>query len=189
MNDVTKILERLNSGRDAHAAEELLSVVYRELRDMAQTEMNRERPGHTLQPTVLVHDAWLKLFPEGSSPQFASRAYFFAAASNAMRRILVDHARRRDALKRGHRTELSETQVAEIAHPAPDDLMLAVDSALDHFAKLYPDTASLVELRFFVGMTLQEAADALGIPKRTAERDYAYFTAWFRREFAKDMRT
>lgn len=188
MSDVTVLLDAVNSGKKPHATEELLAAVYNELRVMAQAEMRREKPGHTLQPTVLVNDAWLKLFSGGKTPKFNGRAHFFGAAANAMRRILVDHARRKRALKRGKREELSETEFAQFAHPSTDELILAVDEALGKFAKVDTATARLIELRFFVGMTMRDAAEALGIPLRSAERDYKYFSAWFRREFELDLK-
>ena len=188
MSDVTNILERLNSGKDPNAAVDLLSVVYEELRIMARARMSREKPGHTLQATVLVNDAWLKLFPAGTNPKFENRPYFFKAAGNAMHLILVDHARRKNAAKRGKKEEMSDTQFAEFVHPAPDDLILAVHEALERFGKIDVHTASLVELRFFVGMSMEEVANTLGIPKRTAERDFAYFSAWFHREFDKELK-
>jgi len=187
MSDVTTILERINSGKDSDAAEDLLKVVYEELRALARSKMNREKPGHTLQPTILVNDAWLKLFPQGKNPKFANRSYFFRAAGNAMHLILVDHARRKTAMKRGKREELSETQFSEFAHPAPNELILAVHEALERFGKVDAHTATLVELRFFVGMSMEEIAGSLGIPKRTVERDFAYFSAWFHREFSKEL--
>jgi RNA polymerase sigma factor (TIGR02999 family) len=188
MSDVTRILERIHAGGDPRAANELLSLVYTELHHIAEGKMARERQGHTLQPTVLVHDAWLRLFPEGRNPQFKGSAHFFGAAAQAMHRILVEHARRKKAVKRdGHRVELSDTQFAEIAHPAPAELTLAVDEALERFAALDATTRSLIELRFFVGMTMEEAAAALGIPERSGERLCAYFTTWFRREFGKGL--
>jgi RNA polymerase sigma factor (TIGR02999 family) len=187
MSDVTQILEKVNTGKDPKAREELLKAVYQELRVMAQSKMNRERPGHTLQPTILVNDAWLKLFPEGQNPQFKGRAYFFGAAAEVMRRVLIDHARGRNALKRGVRVEKSETEFAEFSHPAPDELLIAVDEALKRFAETDKDTAKLIELRFFVGLSMKQAAEALGISVRSGERDCAYFMAWFRREFGKEM--
>jgi RNA polymerase sigma factor (TIGR02999 family) len=187
MSDVTTILEKLNSGEDPRAAEELLKAVYSELRKMAQGKMKGEKPGHTLQPTILVNDAWLKLFPEGQNPTFKGRAYFFGAAANVMHNLLVDHARRRNALKRGVRVEKSETEFAEFSHPAPDELVIAVDEALKTFAETDKDTAKLIELRFFVGLKMKDAAEALGVSVRSAERDCAYFMAWFRREFGKEM--
>jgi RNA polymerase sigma factor (TIGR02999 family) len=190
MSDVTRILEKINAGGDPHAADELLSVVYNELRVIAKSKMEHERPGHTLQPTILVHDAWLKLFPEGQNPKFKGRAHFFGAAARAMHRILVDHARRKYAKKRGgdfQRVDLSDAEFAEIAHPAPTEMILAVDEALKRFAEMDKTTTDLVELRFFVGMNMEEAAAALGIPERSGERLCAYFTTWFRREFGKDL--
>jgi len=190
MSDVTQILEKISASKDPKAQEELLNAVYNELRIMAQAKMLNERPGHTLQATILANDVWLKLFPKGKSQKFENRAHFFGAASMVMHRILVDHARRRLAQKRGinpHKTQLSDTQFAELAHTVPDEVIEAVDEALEKFAKLDEETAKLVKLRFFVGLTMQDAADVLGISKTGAERDYAYFSAWFRREYGRDM--
>ncbi len=187
MNDVTTILERLGSGKDPNAADDLAKLVYEKLRGMAKAKMAREKPGHTLQATILVNDAWLKLFPEGQSPAFESRGHFFAAAGKAMRRILVDHSRRRNALKRGKRVEMSTTEFDQIVHPAPDGLIEAVDEALKCFSMVDSTTVELVNLRFFVGLTMKDAAEALGVSLRSAERDFVYFAAWFRRKYGNEM--
>jgi RNA polymerase sigma factor (TIGR02999 family) len=190
MSNVTQILERVRAGNDPKAQEELLNEVYNELRIIAKAKMANERPGHTLQATILANDAWLKLFPDGKSAIFENRGHFFGTAAIVMHRILVDHARRRLAIKRGgdlHKTQLSDTQFVELAHPASDEVIEAVHEALEKFAKIDKSTVVLVELRFFVGLSMQEAADVLGITKISAERDYAYFSAWFRREYGRDM--
>jgi RNA polymerase sigma factor (TIGR02999 family) len=189
MSNVTQLLVAAG-GDDPKAAEELLKAIYGELRIMAKSKMALEKPGHTLQPTVLVNDVWLKLFPEGNSTKFESRAHFFGTASVVMHRILVDHARHRLAQKRGgklKRAELSETQFAELTPPATDEVIMAVDEALKKFEKVDPATASLVNLRFFAGLSMKQAAEALNVSLRSAERDYAYFSAWFRREFGNEM--
>ena len=190
MSEVTQILKRISTGNDPQAQEELLKAVYNELHIIAQAKMINERPGHTLQATILANDVWLKLFPNGKSQKFENRAHFFGTAAIVMHRILVDHARRRLAQKRGvnpHKTQLSDTKFAELAHTASDEVIDAVDEALEKFTKIDKETAKLVELRFFAGLSMQEAADVLGISKSSAERDYAYFSAWFRREFGRDM--
>lgn len=187
MTDVTSILQKLDASEDPVAAEDLLKAVYSELHQIAEAKMRMQPPGHTLQPTLLVDEAWLKLFPQGQNPKFNGRAHFFGAAAKVMHRILVDHARRRNALKRGKREEMSEAEFAALAHEAPDDVILAVDEALKTFAQTDASTARLVELRFFVGLSMKEAADALGISLRSAERDCAYFAAWFRRQFGNEV--
>jgi RNA polymerase sigma factor (TIGR02999 family) len=134
MSDLTRMLENYDGGEDPKAAEELLKAVYEEFRKIAWAKMQHERPGHTLQPTILVNDAWLKLFQKGKSPKFESSTHFFGAASEAMRRILVDHARKRDAAKRGKKVDMSETAFDNLQHRAPDQVILDVDDALDKFA-------------------------------------------------------
>lgn len=185
MSDVTQMLADFDGDEDPKAAEELLKAVYEELRQIARGKMQGERPGHTLQPTILVHDAWLKLFPYGKATKFSSRKHFFGAASSAIRRILVDHARRRAAKKRGQKVDMSETEFNNLEHSAPVDVISDVDDALKKFAKVDEATAKLVEMRFFAGLTMEDAAKALGISKSSAERDYAYFKAWFEREFPR----
>lgn len=144
--------------------------------------MAGEAPGHTLQPTALVHEAWLRLVGNGA-PQFANRAHFFAAAAEAMRRILIDRARRKRAARHGgnqHRTAFDEADL--VASIAADDEMLAVHEALDKLAAAHPQEAELVKLRYFVGMTLDEASEALGISARTADNYWAHARAWLYRE-------
>ena len=183
MSDVTRILEAVQRG-EADAADELLPLVYSELRRMAAYKMSQEQPGHTLQPTALVHEAWLRMVKSGS-PQFEGRAHFFAVAAEAMRRILIESARRKHSLKRGgaaQREELHESRLAEV--PVSEE-MFAVDEALDLLAAKDPAAADLVKLRYFVGMTMEEAATALGIPLRTAERLWTYARAWLRQQISK----
>lgn len=180
MSDVTQILEAMQRG-ESQAAHELLPLVYEELRKIAAYKMAQEAPGHTLQPTALVHEAWLRIVGNGN-PQFAGRAHFFAAAAEAMRRILVDAARRKRSLKRGGTSEREELQESHLVQSAPTDEMLAVDEALDLLAAEDPASANLVKLRYFVGMTMEEAAEALGIPLRTAGRLWTYSRAWLRRK-------
>lgn len=190
MNDVTLLLEKVGEGKDPKAQEALFNAVYSELHIIALSKMAKEKPGHTLQATVLVSDAWLKLFPDGKSADFKSRAHFFGTAAKVMRNVLVDHARQRLAVKRGgklHKTVLSDTLIDKLAKPADDDVVDAVDTALKRFEELDASTVKLIELRFFVGLSMKEAANELGISLRSAERDFAYFAAWVRREFGKDM--
>jgi RNA polymerase sigma factor (TIGR02999 family) len=180
MNDVTRILNSLESG-DAQAAEELLPIVYDELRKIAAHKMAIEPAGHTLQPTALVHEAWMRLaVPSQSSWQ--NRAHFFGAAAEAMRRILVDHARRKQSLKRGSGIAHEELHESALILTAPSEEVLAVHEALDDFAREDPLSAELVKLRYFVGMTMEEAAGALGIAKRTAENLWTYARVWLHRQ-------
>jgi RNA polymerase sigma factor (TIGR02999 family) len=177
MSEFTVILGRLQRG-DASAAEELLPLVYGELRRIAAGKMAHEAVGHTLQPTALVHEAWLRLAGDGA-PQFENRAHFFAAAAEAMRRILVDRARRRIAAKRGAGALHVDLDEVEIPSPiADDDQLLAVNEALEKFATLDPRKVELVKLRYFVGMSFAESAAALGIAVPTAKQWWAYARAW-----------
>lgn len=162
------------------AAHELLPLVYDELRRMAGYRMALEAPGHTLQPTALVHEAWLRLMGSGST-QFTDRSQFFAAAAEAMRRILVESARRRQALKRGGGVEHDELDELNLPILAPADELLAVDEALHALALEDPGAANLVKLRYFVGMTMEEAAEALGLSLRATERIWTFARAWLRR--------
>lgn len=190
MSEVTLLLEKVGKGKDPQAQDALFQAVYDELHLLALSKMAKERPGHTLQATVLVSDAWLKLFPDGKSADFNSRAHFFGTAALVMRLTLVDHARKRLADKRGgdpHKTELNETLLDKLASPADDEVIDAVDNALKRFAEVDAKTVKLVELRFFVGLGMKEAAQELGITLRSAERDYAYFKAWFQREYGKEV--
>ena len=177
MSGVTHILGRLEQG-DAKAAEELLPLVYDELRRLAASKMANEAPGHTLQPTALVHEAWLRL-GGSEAPSFQNRAHFFGAAAEAMRRILIERARRRVAAKRGAGAAMVNVDEIEIPSPlADDDQLLAVNEALEKFAALEPRKAELVKLRYFVGMSFDEAATAMGIAVPTAKQWWAYARAW-----------
>lgn len=180
MNEVTRILNAIQSG-DTKSPGQLLPLVYEELRRIAAHKMANESPGHTLQATALVHEAWLRL---GASDQqnWQNRAHFFGAAAEAMRRILVDHARRKQSLKRGAGAEHEEFNEAAITLTAPADELLAVNEALDKLAAEDPAAAELVKLRYFVGMTMEEAASALGMAKRTAENLWTYARVWLHRE-------
>jgi RNA polymerase sigma factor (TIGR02999 family) len=179
-SDVTFMLNAIQHG-DAKAAEHLLPVVYEELRRLAAHKMAGEAAGHTLQATALVHEAWLRLVAP-SQQNWQSRAHFFAAAAEAMRRILVDHARRKQSLKRGGGVGHEELHESAIVLAAPPDELLAVHEALDKLAGQDPAAAELVKLRYFVGMTMEEAALAMGMAKRTAEGLWTYARAWLHRE-------
>ena len=177
MSNVTRILERAEHG-DPTAAEELLPLVYGELRRLAANKMAGESPGHTLQPTALVHEAWLRLGAD-AQPHWQNRAHFFAAAAEAMHRILVESARRRLAAKRGAGAKL--LNVDEIEIPAPttdDDGLLLMNEALEKFAAVDARKAELVKLRYVVGLSFEETAAALGIAVPTAKLWWAYARAW-----------
>ena len=176
MSEVTHILNAIEQG-DPKAADQLLPLVYEELRKLAAARMANESPGQTLQPTALVHEAWLRLGgAEGQS--WDGRAHFFGAAAEAMRRILIENARRKKALRHGAGQPQLDIQQIEIAGPAPDDQVLAVDEALNRLAALDKEKAELVKLRYFAGLTIEEAADALNISPATAKRHWAYSRAW-----------
>jgi RNA polymerase sigma factor (TIGR02999 family) len=187
INDVTQILQAVQQG-DPKAAGELLPLVYEELRKLAAAKMSREAAGHTLQPTALVHEAWLRLVGD-QEKEWAGRAHFFAAAAEAMRRILIDKARRRRAVRHGGEQQRVDLEELELACPLPDDQLLAVDEALDKLASAHPRQAELVKLRYFVGMTVQQAARVLGISADTAKDDAAHARAWLFREMTKSDST
>jgi RNA polymerase sigma factor (TIGR02999 family) len=177
MSEVTHILAAIENG-DAHAAEHLLPLVYDELRKLAAQRLAQEKPGQTLQATALVHEAYLRLVGEGEAPHWDSRGHFFAAAAEAMRRILVDAARRRGARKRG--ADLERIALPELAEPAKDEAidLLALDEALRKLEALHPQKAQVIQLRFFAGCSLEETAQALGIARATAQRHWAFARAW-----------
>ncbi|MEJ0091263.1 MAG: sigma-70 family RNA polymerase sigma factor [Limisphaerales bacterium] len=176
MKDATRILTELEQG-NALAVDELLPLVYQELRRMAASKMAGERAGHTLQPTALVHEAWLKLV-DSPAQSWQNRAHFFGAAAEAMRRILIDRARRKSRQRRGSGAEHLDADELEIAAPVPDDQLLALNDALDRFAALEPQQAELIKLRYFVGLKIEEAAEILGISEATAKRWWSYARAW-----------
>jgi len=178
MNEITAVLDRAQQG-DATAAEELLPLVYEELRRLAAHRMANEAAGQTLQPTALVHEAWLRLAGE-QKERWAGRAQFFSAAAEAMRRILIELARKRHALKRGSDAEHEPLEESRLALTAPTNEMLAVHEALDRLAAQDPQAADLVKLRYFVGMSMLESAAALGVPQRSAERLWTFARAWLR---------
>ena len=180
MSDVTQVLNAIERG-DAKAAGQLLPLVYEELRKLAACKMANELPGQTLQPTALVHEAWLRL-AGGREQAWDSRAHFFGAAAEAMRRILIENARRKKALRHGAGQARLNVQELEIAAPAPDEEMLAIDEALNKLAALDKDKAELVKLRYFVGMTIEEAARVLRISEATAKRWWVYARAWLHAE-------
>jgi len=181
--EITRLLEEMREG-DSKAAEELLSHVYRELRILAACKMAHEAPGQTLQPTALVHEAWLRL-GGGSGQRFPGRAYFFAAAGEAMRRILVENARRKKRLKHGGNLQRVNVENVDLVAPLPDDELLALDEALTRLAQSDPRAAELVKLLFFVRLTQEQAAKELGISVATVERTWAFARAWLYRDIQK----
>ena len=183
MSQVTQILREINDGKQ-ESAEQLLSLVYQELKRIAAQKMAGEAPGNTLQPTALVHEAWMRLVGEGD-PHFENRAHFFAAAAEAMRRILVDSARRRHAAKRGSSAAREELKEEHWVEHGPSEELLAVDEALDILAKEDSVAAHLVKLRYFAGMTMNEAATTMGMSLRSAEALWTYARAWLRRHIGR----
>jgi RNA polymerase sigma factor (TIGR02999 family) len=188
VDEITAILNRAGQG-DPKAADQLLPLVYDELRKLASAKMAREPGGHTLQATALVHEAWLRLGGD-EQPTWQNRAHFFAAAAEAMRRILIDSARRRRAQRHGGGLQHIDVNDAALEISAPDgadDEMLAVHESLDRLAVHDSRKAELVKLRYFAGLTLEQAADALGVSVPTAKRDWAYSRAWLFKEISKDQ--
>ena len=182
---VTHILEAAGAG-DAQAAEKLLPLVYDELRRLAAHKMANERPGQTLQPTALVHDAWLRL-TGGANQEWNGRGHFFAAAAEAMRRILVENARRKRRVKHGGEVQRVDITTLDVAILTDDGHLLAVDEALEKLAARDPLGAQLIKLRFFAGLPNVEAARLLEIPERTAKRTWAYARAWLYEELKKTL--
>jgi RNA polymerase sigma factor (TIGR02999 family) len=178
MAELTQLLNSIERG-DTTASSELRRLVYDELRKLAARKMAREVPGQTLQPTALVHEAWLRLGGD-VQPTWQNRAHFFAAAAEAMRRILIDNARRKKAARHGG--HLERVDAVEIAADTDNDQLLAVHEALDRLAAHDPVKAELVKLRYFVGLTIQQAAEVLGISEATAKRHWSYARAWLYRE-------
>jgi RNA polymerase sigma factor (TIGR02999 family) len=185
MSEVTRILSAI-AGGDPHAASQLLPLVYDELRQLAAVKLAHETAGQTLQPTALVHEAYLRLVGGEQEQHWNSRGHFFAAAAEAMRRILIESARRKKADKAGGGWQRQELIDAELAVDSTGDDLFAVDEALSRLAAAHPRAAQLVHLRFFLGLTLEEAAAHLGLQARTAYRDWAYARAWLRRELDRD---
>lgn len=180
MSEVTRILEELQQG-NPHAADRLLPLVYDELRRLAASRMAAERPDHTLDATALVHEAYLRLAGE---QQFENRRHFFAAAAESMRRILIENARRRRRKKRGGELQRLDLDAVSLAAPENDERLLALDAALDRFAAIEPLKAELLKLRSFAGLSLDQAAEVLGISPSTADRWWSYARAWLRLEIS-----
>ena len=183
MSEVTQILQSIEQG-DPKAADELLPLVYDELRKLAGAKMAGEAPNQTLQPTALVHEAWLRLVGNGEA-KFANRSHFFAAAAEGMRRILIDKARHKRAVRHGGDHQRVDLEDLEVAAIADDDEILAVHDAIDKLAAQNKVEAEVVKLRYFVGMTIDEAAQVLGISVRTADSYWAHARAWLFREIKK----
>jgi RNA polymerase sigma factor (TIGR02999 family) len=177
MSSVTLLLTRAQEG-DSSAADELLPLVYDELRRLAAARMTNEAAGHTLQPTALVHEAWLRLTHDDPNTHFANRPHFFAAAAEAMRRILVDRARAKATGKRGGGWQRINLDKVEIAADVDDDTLVLVSELLEKLAHEEPKVAEVVKLRFFAGLTLEEIGQALGFTERTAKRHWAFARAW-----------
>jgi RNA polymerase sigma factor (TIGR02999 family) len=189
MSEVTRILAAIEKG-DVHAVDKLFPLVYQELRRLAAQRMSKESPGHTLQATALVHEAYLRLV--GSENQnWSGRRHFFCAAAEAMRRILIENARRKKSLKHGggrKRVELNEAVLTN-DNDTPSEELIALDEALEKFSKKDQVSAELVKLRFFAGLTTQQAADILEISRRTADRNWAYARAWLYKYINKSDET
>jgi RNA polymerase sigma factor (TIGR02999 family) len=181
MSEVTRLLSAIEQG-DPHAADQLLPLVYAELRQLAAQRLAQEKPGQTLQATALVHEAYLRLVGTEQGQRWNSRGHFFAAAAEAMRRILVEQARHKHRQKHGgERRRVDLDEALGVAEPPADDL-LSLDEALSRLERLDPLAAKLVQLRFFAGLTMPQTAEALGIPLRTAERNWTYARTWLHRE-------
>lgn len=183
MSDVTRFLSSIEQG-DPNAAARLLPLVYDELRKLAAQKLADEKPGQTLQATALVHEAYLRLTDVEQAQHWNSRGHFFGAAAEAMRRILVDQARHKRSTKRGGQLQRVELHEDSLAAPTRDVNILALDEALDRLANHDSRKAALVKLRFFAGLTIQQAAAALGIAESTADADWAYAKAWLRLEMS-----
>ena len=183
MSEVTRILSALHKG-DAGAAEQLLPLVYDALRKLATQKLAQEKPGQTLQPTALVHEAYLRLLSGKEAPSYRDQGHFFTAAAAAMRRILIDKARSKKTHKRGGGQK--RQPLDDFASPEPDEHLLALDDALQKLADKDPQKAKLVELRYFAGLTSDQAAEVLGISPTTADRHWAYARAWLQAEVRGD---
>jgi RNA polymerase sigma factor (TIGR02999 family) len=182
MDDLTLLLNRL-SGEHQLSADQLLPLVYEDLRRVAAQKMAQETPGQTLQATALVHEAWIRV--GGESQSWENRTHFFVAAAEAMRRILIDRARRKLAVRHGGGQQRVDVDEVEIVAGQPDEELLAVNEALDRLALLHESKAQLVKLRYFAGLTIKEAADLLGISEPTANRYWAFARAWLFREMSR----
>jgi RNA polymerase sigma factor (TIGR02999 family) len=181
MSDVTRILSPIEEG-DPHAADELLPLVYDELRRLAAQKLAQEKPGQTLEPTGLVHEAYLRLVDTADAAHWDNRRHFFAAAAEAMRRILIENARRKGSRKHGAGLVRHDVDAVELAAPQDDDSLLALDEALSRLAEIDATKAELVKLRHFGGLTLKQAAKVLGISSTTADRYWAYARAWLHQD-------
>ncbi len=177
MSDVTRILSAIEHG-DQAAAKQLLPLVYQELRKLAAAKLAREKPGQTLQPTVLVHEAYIRLVDSDQPQQWNGRGHFFAAAAEAMRRILIENARRKQSQKHGGTRQRVRLDIAAVADEDRTDDLLALDEALTQLEARWPDKANLVKLRYFAGLTIPDAALALGVSTATAERYWTFSRAW-----------
>jgi RNA polymerase sigma factor (TIGR02999 family) len=180
LSDVTQILDSIRKG-DSKAADELLPLVYAELRKLAAYKMAQNAAGHTLQPTALVHEVWMRL-AGSENPTFENRAHFFAAAAEAMRHLLIDNARRKLARRHGGGLQRMDLENVDIAAPAGEDHLLAVNDALDRLAASNPVQAQVVKLRFFVGMTAAESAEVLGLSERTVKQYWSHAKTWLYHE-------
>jgi RNA polymerase sigma factor, TIGR02999 family len=176
MSEITQVLHAIGRGEE-RASEELLPLVYNELRRHASARMAHEAAGQTLQPTALVHEAWLRIF-DGGEQRWQNRAHFFGAAAEAMRRILIENARKKSRLKRGGNQRLLDVDQLEIAATTPEEKVLLIDDALERFQLQDPEKARVVVLKFFGGLTNQQVAEALQVTERTVERHWAYAKAW-----------
>jgi RNA polymerase sigma factor (TIGR02999 family) len=185
MSDVTRILSQIEQG-DPQAAEKLLPLVYEELRKLAAAKLAQEKPDQILQATALVHEAYIRLVGSNGIDKWESRGHFFASAAEAMRRILINRARDRNRLKRGGSRQRLDLDQLELAIDCHDEELLFLDEALEQLRNVDPGCAELVNLRFFAGMTLCEAASALGLSPRTADRQWAYARAWLYDRLAGD---
>ena len=185
MNEVTRVLSAIEQG-DPHAANQLLPLVYDELRKLAAQKLAQEKPGQTLEATALVHEAYLRLVDVEKAQHWDSRRHFFAAAAEAMRRILVENARRKKRLKRGGGRQRCDLQEDDRVAPPPDDRLLALDEALGQLAAAHPELAELVKLRYFAQMTVEQTAELLGLSPRTVKRNWVYASAWLRRAMVRD---
>jgi RNA polymerase sigma factor (TIGR02999 family) len=184
MSEFTHLLNAIQAGHP-QAAAQLLPLVYDELRQLAAQKLAREKPGQTLDATALVHEAYLRLVGADDPPHWDGRAHFFAAAAEAMRRILIDQARRKLSQRHGGDLQRQALEHAEIAAPEPPCDVLALNEAIERFEEVDPLKARLVKLRYFIGLTIPEAADALGISSTTADRYWAYARAWLHTELKK----
>jgi RNA polymerase sigma factor (TIGR02999 family) len=184
MSDVSQVLNAIEQG-DPRAAEQLLPLVYAELRRLAAARLAQEKPGQTLEPTALVHEAYLRLVDVPQAPSWNGRGHFFAAAAEAMRRILVERARRKGRTRHGGGMRRAELPEAEIAAPTDEDEVLSLDEALTRLAAVRPHAAEVVKLRFFAGLTLEEVAPLLALSERTTRRLWAFARAWLRRDMER----